>query len=72
MTASFSPGVAQREAQESADLADQAEQSLERYQALLRQLCQGVDQLVTETKCDRSPILELLGESSFRSSPLEC
>ena len=54
--------VLQREAQESAELADQAEQSLERYQALLRQLCQGVDQLVTETKCDRSPILELLGK----------
>ncbi|XP_043210072.1 coiled-coil domain-containing protein 63-like [Amphibalanus amphitrite] len=53
----------EREAQESAELADQAEQSLERYQALLRQLCQGVDQLVTETKCDRSPILELLGDN---------
>ncbi|XP_037069469.1 coiled-coil domain-containing protein 63-like [Pollicipes pollicipes] len=55
--------VLEHETQETAELADRAEQSLERYQVLLRQLCLGVDQLVTETKCDRSPILELLGNN---------
>lgn len=53
----------EREAEETSAMAERAEQSLEKNQALLRQLCQGVDQLVTETKCDRSPILELLGDN---------
>ncbi|XP_043481677.1 coiled-coil domain-containing protein 63 [Leptopilina heterotoma] len=53
-----------QELEEETRLADEAEKELEKSQEVMNQLLKGVDELFGAIKCDKSPILELLGDDT--------